>query len=69
MPHANLTLRRVPEGISDDVALFAGDVMGTAYHAVASRPLAEGETGGDPGARARSASARCRRRRPPALER
>jgi 2-desacetyl-2-hydroxyethyl bacteriochlorophyllide A dehydrogenase len=34
VPHANLTLRRVPEGISDDVALFAGDVMGTAYHAV-----------------------------------
>src|SRR3954471_24674774 len=32
-PHANLTLRRVPEGLSDEVALFAGDVMGTAYHA------------------------------------
>jgi 2-desacetyl-2-hydroxyethyl bacteriochlorophyllide A dehydrogenase len=44
VPHANLTLRRVPEGLSDDVALFAGDVMGTAYHAIASRPLAEGET-------------------------
>ena len=34
IPRANLTLRRVPEGISDDVALFAGDVMGTGYHAV-----------------------------------
>jgi 2-desacetyl-2-hydroxyethyl bacteriochlorophyllide A dehydrogenase len=34
VPNANLTLRRVPEGISDDVALFAGDVMGTGYHAV-----------------------------------
>src|SRR3954454_1252326 len=33
VPHANLTLRKVPEGLSDDVALFAGDVMGTAYHA------------------------------------
>jgi 2-desacetyl-2-hydroxyethyl bacteriochlorophyllide A dehydrogenase len=44
VPHANLTLRKVPEGLSDDVALFAGDVMGTAFHAVASRPLAEGET-------------------------
>src|SRR6476661_8701388 len=44
VPHANLTLRRVPEGLSDDVALFAGDVMGTAFHAIASRPLAEGET-------------------------
>jgi 2-desacetyl-2-hydroxyethyl bacteriochlorophyllide A dehydrogenase len=44
VPHANLTLRKVPDGLSDDVALFAGDVMGTAYHAIASRPLAEGET-------------------------
>jgi alcohol dehydrogenase len=44
VPHANLALRRVPEGLSDDVALFAGDVMGTAFHAIDSRPLAEGET-------------------------
>ena len=42
VPSANLTLRRVPEGISDDVALFAGDVMGTGYHAIA-------ETGVEPG--------------------
>src|ERR687893_1604270 len=34
VPHANLTLRRVPEGMSDEVALFAGDVMGTGWHAV-----------------------------------
>jgi 2-desacetyl-2-hydroxyethyl bacteriochlorophyllide A dehydrogenase len=34
VPHANLTLRRVPEGMSDEVALFAGDVAGTAYHAI-----------------------------------
>jgi len=34
VPHANITLRRVPEGMSDDVALFAGDVMGTGWHAV-----------------------------------
>ena len=33
VPHANLTLRRVPEGMASDVALFAGDVMGTGYHA------------------------------------
>src|SRR6476469_79794 len=33
VPRANLTLRRVPEGLSRDVALFAGDVMGTGYHA------------------------------------
>ena len=34
VPRANLTLRRVPEGMADEVALFAGDVMGTGYHAV-----------------------------------
>jgi 2-desacetyl-2-hydroxyethyl bacteriochlorophyllide A dehydrogenase len=44
VPHANLALRQVPDGLSDDLALFAGDVMGTAYHAIQSRPLAEGES-------------------------
>ena len=44
VPHANLGLRVVPDGLSDELALFAGDVMGTAYHAIDSRPLAEGET-------------------------
>jgi alcohol dehydrogenase len=44
VPHANLTLRQVPDGLSDDVALFAGDVMGTGFHAIDSRPLAEGES-------------------------
>jgi 2-desacetyl-2-hydroxyethyl bacteriochlorophyllide A dehydrogenase len=34
VPGADLTLRKVPEGLADDVALFAGDVMGTGYHAV-----------------------------------
>src|SRR5947207_5311873 len=41
VPSANLTLRRIPDGLSDEVALFAGDVAGTAYHAIcgdASRP-------------------------------
>jgi 2-desacetyl-2-hydroxyethyl bacteriochlorophyllide A dehydrogenase len=42
VPMANLTLRKVPESVSDDVALFAGDVMGTGYHAVA-------ESGAQPG--------------------
>src|SRR2546428_6450213 len=36
VPRANLTLRRVPDGLSDTAALFAGDVMGTGYHAIAS---------------------------------
>jgi 2-desacetyl-2-hydroxyethyl bacteriochlorophyllide A dehydrogenase len=44
VPHANLTLREVPEGLSEEVALFAGDVMGTGFHAIDSRPLADGET-------------------------
>jgi 2-desacetyl-2-hydroxyethyl bacteriochlorophyllide A dehydrogenase len=44
VPHANLALRKLPDGLSDDLALFAGDVMGTAYHAIDSRPLAEDET-------------------------
>ena len=42
VPNADLTLRPVPAGMSDDVALFAGDVMGTGYHAVA-------ESGVEPG--------------------
>src|SRR5215204_2450366 len=44
VPHANLALRRLPEGLSDEVALFAGDVMGTGFHAIDCRPLAAGET-------------------------
>lgn len=34
VPRANMVLRKLPGGVSDDVALFAGDVMGTGYHAV-----------------------------------
>jgi 2-desacetyl-2-hydroxyethyl bacteriochlorophyllide A dehydrogenase len=44
VPRANLTLRRVPEGMSDDVALFAGDVMGTGYHAIAHAGMRSGDT-------------------------
>src|SRR5688500_12444458 len=44
VPNANLTLRRVPEGMSDDVALFAGDVMGTGYHAVVDGGVRPGDT-------------------------
>jgi 2-desacetyl-2-hydroxyethyl bacteriochlorophyllide A dehydrogenase len=44
VPHANLTLRRVPEGMSSDVALFAGDVMGTGYHSVAHAGVRAGDT-------------------------
>ena len=41
VPSADLVLRKVPEGMSDDVALFAGDVMGTGYHAAAESGLQE----------------------------
>jgi 2-desacetyl-2-hydroxyethyl bacteriochlorophyllide A dehydrogenase len=44
VPHANLTLRRVPQGMSADVALFAGDVMGTGYHAVANAGVRPGDS-------------------------
>ena len=44
VPHANVTLRRVPEGMSNDVALFAGDVMGTGYHAVSEAGVEPGDT-------------------------
>jgi 2-desacetyl-2-hydroxyethyl bacteriochlorophyllide A dehydrogenase len=44
VPFADVTLRRVPEGVSDDVALFAGDVMGTGYHAVHQSSLRPGDS-------------------------
>jgi 2-desacetyl-2-hydroxyethyl bacteriochlorophyllide A dehydrogenase len=44
VPRADLTLRKVPEGLSDDVALFAGDVMGTGYHAASALDLEPGST-------------------------
>jgi 2-desacetyl-2-hydroxyethyl bacteriochlorophyllide A dehydrogenase len=43
VPNADLVLRRVPEGMSDEVALFAGDVMGTGYHAVADSGMQAGD--------------------------
>jgi 2-desacetyl-2-hydroxyethyl bacteriochlorophyllide A dehydrogenase len=44
IPHANMTLRKVPAEVSDDVALFAGDVMGTGYHAVEQSELQPGDS-------------------------
>jgi 2-desacetyl-2-hydroxyethyl bacteriochlorophyllide A dehydrogenase len=43
VPNADLVLRKVPDGMSDDVALFAGDVMGTAYHAVVQSGVRPGD--------------------------
>jgi alcohol dehydrogenase len=34
----------VPEGMSDEVALFAGDVMGTGYHAIAHAGMRPGDS-------------------------
>lgn len=44
VPRANLTLRRVPTEMADEVALFAGDVLGTGYHAVAHAGMRAGDT-------------------------
>jgi 2-desacetyl-2-hydroxyethyl bacteriochlorophyllide A dehydrogenase len=43
VPSADLVLRRVPEGMSDEAALFAGDVMGTGFHAVLDSGLQMGD--------------------------
>ena len=44
VPMADLTLRVVPDSVPDDVALFAGDVMGTGYHAVAEGGVQPGDS-------------------------
>jgi 2-desacetyl-2-hydroxyethyl bacteriochlorophyllide A dehydrogenase len=43
VPNADLVLRKVPADMTDDVALFAGDVMGTGYHAAAESGLQPGD--------------------------
>src|SRR5256885_7589893 len=43
VPRANMTLRRVPEGLSDAAALVAGDVIGTGYHSVVAAWLQAGD--------------------------
>src|SRR5437762_9965712 len=42
--NAELVLRKVPAGMSDEVALFAGDVMGTGYHAVVESGVRPGDS-------------------------
>lgn len=44
VPQANLALRKIPDGLSDDVALFAGDVAGTGYHATIGAGMRAGDT-------------------------
>jgi 2-desacetyl-2-hydroxyethyl bacteriochlorophyllide A dehydrogenase len=44
VPNADLVLRRAPEALPDDAALFAGDVMNTGFHAIRSAGLQEGQS-------------------------
>src|SRR5437764_5517015 len=44
VPHADMTLRKVPERVDDDVALFAGDVMGTGYHSISYGDVQPGDS-------------------------
>ena len=62
VPMANMTLRQVPESVADDVALFAGDVMGTAYHAIDDGGVRAGRQRRGARAWVRSACARSRSR-------
>jgi 2-desacetyl-2-hydroxyethyl bacteriochlorophyllide A dehydrogenase len=43
VPNADLVLRKVPDGMSSEVALFAGDVMGTGFHAVSASEMRPGD--------------------------
>jgi threonine dehydrogenase-like Zn-dependent dehydrogenase len=44
VPRADMTLRNVPDGLADDVALFAGDVMNTGVFAVRSAGVQPGDS-------------------------
>jgi threonine dehydrogenase-like Zn-dependent dehydrogenase len=44
VPNADMTLRRIPEGMAAETAIFAGDVMGTGYHAIASSGMRPGDS-------------------------
>src|SRR5437588_2216628 len=44
VPDANMTLRKVPDAVDDDVALFAGDVMGTGYHSISAGDVQPGDS-------------------------
>ncbi|MFC7440697.1 alcohol dehydrogenase family protein [Laceyella putida] len=43
IPYADHTLRRVPDGLTDEQALFTGDILTTAYGAVVNSGLRPGE--------------------------
>jgi threonine dehydrogenase-like Zn-dependent dehydrogenase len=43
VPDADMTLRLLPAGVSEELGLFAGDVMGTGYHAIAAGNVRPGD--------------------------
>lgn len=44
VPHGDVNLRRVPEGMNPETALFAGDILSTAHGAVRKARLRPGES-------------------------
>ncbi len=44
IPHADHTLLRIPEGVSDEAAILVGDVLSTAYFAVERSGVKPGDT-------------------------
>ncbi|MGA7617655.1 MAG: alcohol dehydrogenase family protein [Thermoanaerobaculia bacterium] len=44
IPHADINLRRIPDGMDDEKAIFCGDVLTTAYGAVRNADLRPGDT-------------------------
>jgi threonine dehydrogenase-like Zn-dependent dehydrogenase len=44
IPHADVNLRAIPDGLDDEKALFCGDILTTAYGAVRNAHLQPGET-------------------------
>jgi threonine dehydrogenase-like Zn-dependent dehydrogenase len=44
IPYADVTLRRIPGPLTDEQALFSGDILTTAYGAVVNAGLKPGET-------------------------
>lgn len=44
VPNADLTLRKIPDGVSDEQALFVGDILTTGYDAVRKAGITPGDT-------------------------
>ncbi len=44
VPFADMTLRRIPEGLTDESTIFTGDILSTAFTALKSGGTTEGDT-------------------------